>query len=101
YRATAFTKWSNKPPVAWQPICEITLHNDGTAYAAATKQNATAPGHSSIKTVSGKVASRRMELRADNPELIGVTLPHEVTHVVLGDLFADTALPRWADEGMA
>jgi hypothetical protein len=28
-------------------------------------------------------------------------LPHETTHLVLGDLFADAPLPRWADEGMA
>lgn len=47
------------------------------------------------------MTARRMDLRADNPELMGCVLPHEVTHIVLGDLFADAPLPRWADEGMA
>ncbi len=28
-------------------------------------------------------------------------LPHEVTHVVLADLFPSQQIPRWADEGMA
>src|SRR5262249_34599928 len=42
-----------------------------------------------------------MDLRSDDANLLGITLPHEVTHLVLGDLFSDAALPRWADEGMA
>ncbi len=28
-------------------------------------------------------------------------LPHEVTHVVLADLFTTQQIPRWADEGIA
>ncbi|HEU5116398.1 MAG TPA: hypothetical protein VFT74_06925, partial [Isosphaeraceae bacterium] len=28
-------------------------------------------------------------------------LPHEVTHIVLAELFAEKQIPRWADEGMA
>jgi len=54
-----------------------------------------------MKCADGKVATRRMDLRADDANLLGSTLPHEVTHVVLGDLFADVDLPHWADEGMA
>lgn len=100
-RSDAFTKWGRAPRDAWQPACEVYLHPTGDAYAAATRQNATAPGHSSIKSSGGRVTARRMDLRADNPELMGCVLPHEVTHIVLGDLFADAPLPRWADEGMA
>jgi hypothetical protein len=33
--------------------------------------------------------------------LLPAILPHEVTHVVLADLFTDMQVPRWADEGMA
>ncbi len=29
------------------------------------------------------------------------TLPHEVTHIVLSDLFVVRQIPRWADEGIA
>ena len=35
------------------------------------------------------------------PNLLACVVPHETTHLVLGDLFADAPLPRWADEGMA
>jgi tetratricopeptide (TPR) repeat protein len=100
-RAAAFAKWGAAFSGPWQPVCEVVLHPDAATYAKVTKQSTSSPGHASIRTVNGKVVSRRLDLRADNPDLGSVTLPHEVTHVVLGDLFADTTLPRWADEGMA
>ncbi len=101
HRAAAFTKWANTAPANWEPTCEICLHVNGASYAQATQQSATSPGHSSIKMPNGKITSRRIDLRADNPDLAGITLPHEITHVVLADLFPDGSLPRWADEGMA
>jgi hypothetical protein len=100
-RGSAFTKWSGGAGPSWKPVCEVFIHPTGDDYSKATKQAATAPGHSTIKCAQGKVVARRMDLRADEPNLLGGTLPHEVTHVVLGDLFADINLPRWADEGMA
>jgi hypothetical protein len=42
-----------------------------------------------------------VNLRADHPQMIAAILPHEVTHVVLADLFTQQQIPRWADEGMA
>jgi len=100
-RTSAFAKWAGANGNSWKPMCEVFIHPTGNDYAKATQQAVTAPGHSTIKCANGKVASRRMDLRADEPNLFGGTLPHEVTHVVLGDLFADMTLPRWADEGMA
>ncbi|MBX7103958.1 MAG: hypothetical protein K1X57_07745 [Gemmataceae bacterium] len=101
HRLAAFAKWGTATPAAWKTPCEIVLHATGTAYAEATKQSPTAPGHSSIRSAGGKITARRIDLRADNPELANVTMPHEITHIVLGDLFVDAPLPRWADEGMA
>jgi hypothetical protein len=49
----------------------------------------------------GRIVARRINLRADHPNLIRAILPHEITHVVLADLFATQQIPRWADEGMA
>jgi hypothetical protein len=48
-----------------------------------------------------RVVSRRMNLRVDNPLLLTATLPHEVTHIVLADLFIAQPIPRWVDEGLA
>ena len=40
-------------------------------------------------------------MRADHPQVLTAILPHEVTHVVLADLFTTQQIPRWADEGIA
>jgi hypothetical protein len=48
-----------------------------------------------------RIIARRVNLRADHPQLIAAILPHEITHVVLADLFTQQQIPRWADEGMA
>jgi hypothetical protein len=50
---------------------------------------------------AGRITARRVNLRADHPQLLTAILPHEVTHVVLADLFTQQQIPRWADEGMA
>ena len=38
---------------------------------------------------------------ADIDRILASGLPHEVTHVILADLFPQQQIPRWADEGMA
>jgi hypothetical protein len=100
-RVGAFEKWYGTPPTRWSPPCDVVLHADRHAYARVTGKPADSPGHSTIEFRAGRVVARRIDLSLDNVSLLTVTLPHEVTHVVLGDLFEDQPLPRWADEGMA
>jgi hypothetical protein len=85
----------------WTPRCEIYLYPNGKAFAQATGQPENAPGFSTMFTSGNRVTGRRTSLRADHPQLLAAVLPHEVTHVVLADLFTSQQLPRWADEGMA
>ena len=54
-----------------------------------------------MESNGNRVVARRMNLRADHPQLLTAILPHEVTHVVLADLFTAQQIPRWADEGIA
>jgi hypothetical protein len=100
-RANAMDKWSDAPVSEWKPTCEMYLYATAAEYAKATGKPADSPGHATYKAQNGAIVGRRLDLRADDPELINCVLPHETTHLVLGDLFADSALPRWADEGMA
>lgn len=100
-RARAFEKWDGQTAAPWKPACEIYLHAKAADYGQATGQPASSPGHSTLKTQGKAVVSRRIDLHADEVNLLGCVLPHEATHVVLGDLFANMPLPRWADEGMA
>lgn len=101
HRRSAFAKFASPHAGPWPVACEVVLHATGADYAKATGQPANSPGHSTIKSQAGRVTSRRIDLRADDPDLLGCVLPHEITHVVLGDLFPDEPLPRWADEGLA
>lgn len=48
----------------------------------------------------GRILSRRVNLAQDDRQLLEATLPHEVTHVILGDLLGGQ-IPLWANEGAA
>ena len=66
-----------------------------------TGQPEDSPGFSTMGLNAGRVIARRINLRVDHPNLIKAVLPHEITHVLLADLFPDQQVPRWADEGIA
>jgi hypothetical protein len=85
----------------WAPRCEIYLFPTAKAFAQATKQSENAPGFSSIESSGGRITVRRTFLHADHPHLLTAILPHEITHVVVADLFAKEQIPFWADEGIA
>src|SRR5262249_8857077 len=70
-------------------------------FSRMTGQPEASPGFSTMGLQDGRVIARRVNLRVDHPGLVHAVLPHEVTHVVLADLFPHQQIPRWADEGMA
>jgi hypothetical protein len=86
---------------AWNPRCDIHLYPNGKAFAQATGQPENSPGFSTMNVSGGRVTARSMSVRADHAGLLKAILPHELTHVVLADLFTAKQIPRWADEGMA
>jgi hypothetical protein len=100
-RASALEKWSAAARPDWKTACEMYLYPTVAEYTKATGKPADSPGHATYKAQNGLIAGRRLDLRADAPNLLTCVVPHETTHLVLGDLFADAPLPRWADEGMA
>jgi hypothetical protein len=86
---------------AWSPRCDIYLYPSTALFRQMTGQAEDSPGFSTIGLNAGRVVARRLNLRATEPKLLAAILPHEVTHVVLADLFTTQQIPRWADEGMA
>jgi hypothetical protein len=86
---------------AWSPRCDIYLYPSAADFAQLTGQPESSPGFSTMGINANRVISRRVNLRGDHPQLIAAILPHEVTHVVLADLFTEQQIPRWADEGIA
>jgi hypothetical protein len=95
-------RWTGVAPKGvWQPKCEIYLYPSPHQYAQMTGQPEDSPGFSTMGMNEGRVITRRVNLRADHPNLVAAVLPHEITHVILADLFTFQQIPRWADEGMA
>lgn len=93
---------SNSDAADWVPKCEVTVHPDRLAYNTALNR----PGDVSVGSTmmnfdQGRTVLRRIDVRADASDWSNAALPHELTHVVLGERFGGHALPRWADEGIA
>jgi hypothetical protein len=85
----------------WEPRCDIYLYPTAAVFSQMTGQPADSPGFSTMGLNQGHVIARRVNLRADHAGLLNAVLPHEVTHIVLADLFPNMQIPRWADEGLA
>lgn len=85
----------------WSPKCKIVIHSNLAGYMLAAGRGAEKTvGVSQIER-RGNSILRRIDVRGDKRDWATAALPHEMTHVVLADRFADRAIPRWTDEGMA
>jgi hypothetical protein len=101
-RETQMTRWAGASPRdPWSPRCDIYLYPTARVFSQMTGQPEPSPGFSTMGMNAGRIIARRINLRADHPNLLTAILPHEITHVVLADLFPVQQVPRWADEGMA
>lgn len=101
-REQQFKRWMGaSPSETWSPRCDIYLYPTGKIFSQMTGQPEESPGFSTMGMNGGRIIARRVNLRADHVNLVAAILPHEVTHVVLADLFPQQQIPRWADEGMA
>lgn len=101
-RASQAKRWrSLATRSTWTPKCDIYLYPTPRDFAQMTGQPETSPGFSTMGVNGNRIIARRVNLRADHPQILTAILPHEVTHVVLADLFTEKQIPRWADEGMA
>lgn len=88
--------------VAWTPKCDVYLHPSLSEYNRALNHvGDRSVGSTKMNFDRGRPSERRIDLRADAVDWSTGALPHELTHVVLGDVFGGRAIPRWADEGMA
>lgn len=87
---------------AWNPKCDLVLHSTDEAYLREVGAGGRSTLASSlIDRQQGRVAARRIDVRATNADWATGALGHELTHVVLADHFSDRPVPRWIDEGTA
>lgn len=87
---------------AWNPPCDVIVHQSAASYSQAVGRGAAATSGSADVQYDGEtITARRIDLRSDRLDLLTAALPHEMTHVVVADWTKGRPLPLWADEGMA
>ena len=86
----------------WSKRCQIFIYPTQRQLIRMTGGNPKAGSASTraSKLYHGRILERRINLAADDPRLFHTTLPHEVTHIVVGELMGGE-VPRWANEGLA
>jgi len=94
FAAEPFPSWKDQK-------CEIVLYPTAQEFAQQTNQMPQSPAFTQCDVRNGWVASRRIELRVDEPNTKTGVLPHEIAHAVFAGQFAGRSPPKWADEGMA
>lgn len=95
--------WISRADTAnWLPKCEVYVHSDRAAYnQALNRPGDVSVGSTQMNFDQSRTVFRRVDVRSDAIDWSNAALPHELTHVVLGERFGGHALPRWADEGIA
>lgn len=102
-RSNLSTQWGIGPnAAAWHPKCAVVVHAQLADYRRELGNwNDESVGCTTITVDGGRVLFRRVDIRADAADWQVNALPHELTHVLLADTFADTNLPEWLKEGLA
>lgn len=100
-RKFMYDRWSGAPLKSWSSPCEIQLYPSAKLYSQATGRPVSSSGHCQAIIKGGNVEARSISLHIEELSYLDTTLPREVTHLILAELFSDTPLPRWADIGIA
>jgi hypothetical protein len=103
-RAAQFGKWlPDEAPPGWTPRCDIYLYpsNHVMVQMSGGEPKAGSAAARPSRLVRGTMLQRKVNLAADDHQLIENTLPHEVSHVIVAELMGDRPLPLWANEGLA
>ncbi len=87
---------------AWQPKCMVVLHATRPSYLQAVGPGGgQTVGSSLVRSNVGSVVERRIDLLVEDHDKGLAALPHEMVHVLLGEVFPDAPVPHWAEEGLA
>jgi hypothetical protein len=103
-RTAQFQTWlPDEAPPRWAPRCDIYLYpsNRLMVQMSGGEPKAGSAAARASRLLRGRMLQRKMNLAADDPELLENTLPHEVSHVIVAELMGDRPLPLWANEGLA
>jgi len=99
---TRINAWLGADPIDhWTPRCELRVHATLDELHAATKTTGITRAVTRTQLQGKQVLLRKVELFQDDDWLIGGTLPHELTHVLLAEAHRSPEFPTAIDEGLA
>ncbi|MBY0589400.1 hypothetical protein K2X85_19665 [bacterium] len=102
HRASLQVKWlGGGTGRSWDPKCDIHIHATPEEFQQATKRSPDMLASTLLEIGEGRVWRRQVAIRGDIQKNFTPVILHEVTHVVLADVFRDFQVPRWLDEGIA
>mgnify|MGYP001608638240 CR=1 FL=1 len=101
-RTAIYDHWRGSvAPDEWDPKCVLILHLSRQSYITAVGRGSERTlGSSLLNVQQGVCRARRIDLLTDSNNRM-TSLGHELTHVVISDIFQGQHLPRWLDEGIA
>jgi hypothetical protein len=102
HRTVLQAKWQGgSTGRTWDPKCDIFIYATPAEFEKETRRSAETLACTLLEVGEGRVWMRRVSVRGDVGLDFDQVLKHEVTHVVLADVFRDFQIPRWLDEGIA
>lgn len=102
YRARTQEKWvSSSLRRSWSPKCDVYVYPTPASFEKQTRQSAEMLALTSLEVGEGRVWRRGVSIRGDLDREFSAVLKHEITHVLLADVFSDYPIPAWLDEGIA
>lgn len=102
WRRALTRTWLGREPARWSIPCRVVVHASEADYVRAVGGLGVPTGGSSlVKNVGPRITARRIDLNGGRLPQALSALPHELTHIILADQFAEQPLPRWAEEGVA
>jgi hypothetical protein len=101
-RTAIYQHWRGKDVLnPWTPKCVLVLHSSRQSYLTEVGRGGERTlGSSLLDVQKGVCRSRRIDLLTDASNKI-TALSHELTHIVISDIFRGQRLPQWLDEGIA
>lgn len=101
-RAQLADKWLGRPIRTWSPKCEVVIYPDDASYLRAVGQGGDHTLASALNECeAGRVVRRRIDVRGTATDWTTAALPHEMTHILAADCFANCDLAPWLDESLA
>ncbi|MCZ6698595.1 MAG: hypothetical protein O7D94_06670 [Planctomycetota bacterium] len=87
--------------VPWARPCDVHLHADSRAFREATEQEGLVQAISVIRTRGANLESHVIHGSQDDPLLLSSSMPHELSHLMVGALTGYRPMPGALAEGLA